>query len=325
MSTTEHGSSADVTWEPPGPGHWELDLSHCLGSMTPIMQDVQSTGATNGMRELFALYGMPADTLDAKFVNGYFYTRIRPLLAPDRPAKKAPPAFVLKVAFKVHPELRRRAKRAAETLADKPWRPAMRAWEDHERTAFETENLALQDVDLSSLDDAGLAAHYEDTLAALRRGYHRHFVLHGYDLGPIGFLLVACQRWGIDGVDVVPTLQGASPATSEPAACWPGCEPRWRPAAPRRPRSTRSGPSHPRRRPRSTSTSATAACRCSAATTSTASPSASCPRWCWRRSSTGARPTARTTPRPARQPCASGCRSRSGPRSTICSPRPASP
>ena len=55
------------------------------------------------------------------------------------------------------------------------------------------------------------------TLAALRRGYHRHFILHGYDLGPIGFLLVACQRWGIDAADVVPALQGASPATSEPA------------------------------------------------------------------------------------------------------------
>ena len=38
------------------------------------------------------LYGMPAETLDARFVNGYFYSRIRPLLAPDRPAKKAPPA-----------------------------------------------------------------------------------------------------------------------------------------------------------------------------------------------------------------------------------------
>ena len=124
---------------------------------------------------------------------------------------------MLKAAFKLHPELRRRAKQAERTLADKPWRPAMRAWEDHERTAFETENLALQDVDLATLDDAGLARHYEDTLAALRRGYHRHFVLHGYDLGPIGLLLVACQRWGIDGVDVVPALQAASPATSEPA------------------------------------------------------------------------------------------------------------
>ena len=27
---------------------------------------------------------------------------------------------------------------------------------------------------------------------------------------------MACQRWGIDAADVVPALQGASPATSEP-------------------------------------------------------------------------------------------------------------
>ena len=54
MSTTEQAtgaSAAEVTWDAPGPGHWELDLSHCLGSMTPIMQDVQSPAHTNGMRE----------------------------------------------------------------------------------------------------------------------------------------------------------------------------------------------------------------------------------------------------------------------------------
>ena len=230
---------------PPGLGHWELDLSHCLGSMTPIMQDVQGTGATNGMRELFTLYGMPADTLDARFVNGYFYTRIRPLLAPDRPAKKAPPAFLLKLAFKVHPELRRRAKQAERTLADKPWRPAMRAWEDHERTAFETENLALQDIDLSSLDDAGLAAHVEETLAALRRGYHRHFILHGYDLGRS-----ASSWWpASDGASTRPTwcrrCRVPPPRPRSRPACWPGCASRWRPAVPRRPRLTRSGPCRP--------------------------------------------------------------------------------
>ena len=284
MSTTDHGNgapAAEVTWDPPGPGHWELDLSHCLGSMTPIMQDVQGTGATNGMRELFALYGMPADTLDARFVNGFFYTRIRPLLAPDRPAKKAPPAFLLKAGLQAstpscaggpsRPSERWPTSRGVRpcgpgrTTSGPPSRP--RTWRSRTSTCRASTMPAWP-------------AHYEDTLAALRRGYHRHFILHGYDLGPIGFLLVACQRWGIDAADVVPALQGASPPPPSRPACWPGCGPRWRPAAPRRPRSTRSGPCRPRRRPRSTSTSATAACRCSAGTTSTASPWASCPRSC---------------------------------------------
>lgn len=207
----------DITWEPPGPGHWELDLSHCLGSMTPIAQQLQASGMRDGTRELFAEFGMPADMLDGRFVNGYFYSRLRPLIAPDRPTRKPPPAFALKLAFKVHPELRRRAKRARSTLDDQPWREVIRTWETTERAELEAENLSLQDVDLTALDDPGLARHFEDVLGAALRGYRRHFVLHGHDLGPVGFLVVACQRWGIGAADVVPALQGASPSTAEPA------------------------------------------------------------------------------------------------------------
>jgi pyruvate,water dikinase len=216
-TTKAEHAGPEVAWDPPGPGHWELDLSHCLGSMTPTMQYIQATGIRSGMRELFALYGMPADTLDGRFVNGYFFTRLRPLLRPDKPPKKAPPAFVLKLAFKLHPELRRRAKRAERTLAEQPWRAAIRHWESTERAEFETENLAFQDTDVTTLDDAALAEHHRQLFAATLQGYHRHFVLHGYDLGPIGILLVEAQRWGIDASDIVPALQGASQSTSEPA------------------------------------------------------------------------------------------------------------
>jgi rifampicin phosphotransferase len=207
----------DVVWEPPGPGSWELDLAHCLGSMTPIVQHVLSTGLTGGMRQVFADYGMPADALEARFVNGYLYTRLRPLLGANSSSTRLPPRPVLKAVFTLHPEFRRRRKRAEWTLANKPWRAAVRHWEEVERGELEAENLALQDVDPGALNDAGLARHYEDVFDATMRGVHRHFVLHGFDLGPIGLLLVACQGWGISGAEVAPALRGASPATSEPA------------------------------------------------------------------------------------------------------------
>ncbi len=208
---------SDVRWEPPGPGAWELDLAHCLGAMTPICQQIQSTSIQSGMRELFATFGVPADTIDARFVNGYFYTRLRPLMGADKPPAKLPPAFVLKLAFAVHPELRRRKKKAEATMRDKPWREAIRHWETTEREEFEAENLAWQDVDVAALSDESLAEHFEEVLAGAQVGYHRHFVLHGFDLGPIGLLLVSCREWGIDPADVVPALLGASPSTSEPA------------------------------------------------------------------------------------------------------------
>ncbi len=207
----------EVAWEAPGVGRWDLDLAHCLGSMTPIMQDVHADSMTSGIRELFATLGMPAETIDTRFVNGYLYGRLRPLLTPDKAAKKAPPALAVKLVFKLHPKMRRRAKRAEVTLETKPWRGVIRDWSGHERADLEAENLALQDIDVTALDDAALVDHLQTVIAATRAGYHRHFVLHGYDLGPIGLLLVSARDWGIGADEIVPALQGASPSTSEPA------------------------------------------------------------------------------------------------------------
>jgi rifampicin phosphotransferase len=208
---------ADVTWDAPGPGSWELDLAHCLGSMTPIGQHIQGTGLHSGMRELFEEFGMPAECLEPGFCNGYFYTRLRPLIGADAAPRRPPPVPVLKLVFALHPELRRRRRRAEAVLADPPFGRAIRHWREHERPALEAENLALQDVDLASLDDDALAAHVGELVDTAIRGYHRHFVLHGHDLGPIGLLLIACRDWGIPADDVVAALEGASPSTSEPS------------------------------------------------------------------------------------------------------------
>jgi len=48
------------------------------------------------------------------------------------------------------------------------------------------------------------------------RNWQHHFWLHGYDLGPLGRFLHACERWGLDALEVLPLLEGASPSTSSP-------------------------------------------------------------------------------------------------------------
>ena len=50
-------------------------------------------------------------------------------------------------------------------------------------------------------------------------GRHRHHVLHGSDVGPIGDLLVHTTEWGVDPRAVMQLLEGASPATTEGAEC----------------------------------------------------------------------------------------------------------
>ena len=206
----------DVTWEAPGPGRWELDRSHMAGGTTPIMQALQEHSMPRGMRRIFRDLGTPADTLDARFVNGFMYTRLRPLIRPEKPAGKLPPLPLLKLVTKLHPEMRRRARTAERTLREHPWREVIGDWETTTRRSVEESNLALQDVDLGALDDAALLDHLHRVVDHCRVMWELHFWLHGYDLGPIGLLLSGASQWGLPLPDVIELLAGASPSTSEP-------------------------------------------------------------------------------------------------------------
>jgi pyruvate,water dikinase len=145
------------------------------------------------------------------------YTRLRPLIAPNRAATKLPPVPVLKLAVRLHPAMRRRATQAARALTERPWQTILDDWQASTRPRLEATNEELQAVDVERLDDAALAAHIERLLAWCRETVELHFYLHTFDLGPIGFLLAECERWGIEAAAVIPALSGASPATSAPA------------------------------------------------------------------------------------------------------------
>src|SRR5262249_36884521 len=158
-----------VTFEPPGAGQWTAESAHAYGAMTPVGQHLMRTGMVGGCAETFATYGMPAETLDCRFVRGHMYTRLRPLIAPDRSATRPPPKPLLRLAFRLHPEPRRGAQRAEQTLASQPWRQAVRDWYQRERGEIESQNLALQRVELAPLDDVALGAHYSAALAHAER------------------------------------------------------------------------------------------------------------------------------------------------------------
>ena len=89
---------------------------------TPLLQAVMLRSFPSGNRLVFRELGVPADTLDAAFVNGLLYSRLRPLIGADKPAGKLPPKLVLKVAVRLHPEMRRRARTAERVLRERPWR-----------------------------------------------------------------------------------------------------------------------------------------------------------------------------------------------------------
>ena len=209
--------NAPLRWEAPGPGEWNLDRSHVNRPATPINQYIQSRATATGTRRGLAELGAPIDALDMQFVNGLTYSRVRPLIRPDKPAAKLPPLPLLRVAVRLHPEMRRRRVTAERVLQERPWRKVLQEWSAPGglREQFERANLAIQDVDLASLTDAALVAHVQRTVEHGLRMWDEHFRLHSHDLGPIGLLLDAAARWGITSSEVIPLLEGASPSTSE--------------------------------------------------------------------------------------------------------------
>ena len=203
-----------VTFEPPGPGTWEHDLSHCPPAATLLFQRVASTTMTTTYRSVFERWGAPLETMEVQFVEGKMYRRLVPLVGAKRTGPP-PPNAVLWLATRLHPAFRRRERLASKTLAERPYLEVVDGWYGGEREAWIDRNLAMQAIDPAALDDAGLAHHVDVLDDHLVQGWQRHHDLHGSDLGPIGDLLAHGKQWGLDPVAVMGLLRGASPATLE--------------------------------------------------------------------------------------------------------------
>jgi pyruvate,water dikinase len=73
-------------------------------------------------------------------------------------------------------------------------------------------------VDVTALDDLGLADHVESLVDHLRASTQLHFRLHVADMGPLGILMVNLEDWGLHRDDTFRALVAASPATRAPRA-----------------------------------------------------------------------------------------------------------
>ncbi len=204
------------TFLPPGPGFWELDRSHFVGGATPLIEPIVTEATEAAYRKAWVVLGVPAETISMRFVNGFLYTRLRPLVLPDKPSAKAPPTALLKLVSRLHPEFRRRNRAAAAGLANSPSPAEIEQWHAEIRPRLVAENLAFQDVDLDHISDSELADHLDGLVSHLYRTWEEHHRLHCYDLGPIGQLLYAGVAWGIPPSDMLAALAGASPSTLAP-------------------------------------------------------------------------------------------------------------
>lgn len=204
------------TFEPPGPGSWELDRSHYDSAITPLTSELMTAGTETAYRKLFETIGVPAAGVEMRAVNGFVYTRVVPYFGANSSSTKAPPKWLVKLIFTLHPEMRRRERRATEQFASKTFASVIDDWHRKIRPDYVERNLAYQDTDLAGLTDPELADHVDELIAYVLETYEEHHRLHGYDIGPLAQLVVACRDWGVDARDALAALGGSSPSTIEP-------------------------------------------------------------------------------------------------------------
>ncbi|HVF76042.1 MAG TPA: PEP-utilizing enzyme [Acidimicrobiales bacterium] len=209
-----------IEWKAPAGGLWELESTHVRGGQPRVFQELAPTAFRDCFRETAARYGLPVDYVEVRFVNDHCYARMRPIGAPEpKPGKpsKAPPAFVLKVLARVHPELRRRARAARRAIDEQLWNVDRRQWEQHGRARLLDAARALQSEAIEELDDAALVDHLRRAADHLERGIGTHFELLPIHNVPVGRMLLASRGWGIDPGDVFPLFAGTSPASTASA------------------------------------------------------------------------------------------------------------
>jgi phosphohistidine swiveling domain-containing protein len=208
-------------WQAPGKGRWEQDAEHMPDPVSGyVLGTLQSMfdGMAEGMRD----YGIPLAGFDVRLVGGRIYGRVRPVGAPDpdgrmgssdKPAK-APPPFLMRAMFTLHPELRRRARAAREAMDSKRWRRDSARWHDEQEPALRASNLELSRVDPTALTDTALADHIDRVHAAFAAGFRLHGRLAPVYSIPVGLWLRRTVDWtGADPARVLAILKGDSPAS----------------------------------------------------------------------------------------------------------------
>jgi rifampicin phosphotransferase len=197
----------------PTEGFWEKDEEHYPMPLTPFGASVYLPAVEHGLAAMLDAWGLPLDRVLLRSVGGEVYTRAVPLGGKDR---KPPPWWVVWVAARVAPLLRRRAKRIDRALRARLPERLTDGW-SASREEFRRDAADLRTVDLRALGDEQLLKHMDQALELLHRGEVAHFALvpaYGiavYELGK------ACEELlGWTPAEALALLAGNSQASSEP-------------------------------------------------------------------------------------------------------------
>jgi phosphohistidine swiveling domain-containing protein len=178
------------TFEPPGPGSWDLDALHFPRPVTAYWAEMHPEPFSLGYGDMTAFYGAPFQTRVTAYVSGFCYGQMQPV---------PPDSF---------PD---RVQRAAEVFEGKVWRDQAREWQELRKPASVRAHHEIQAVDPDELSDEALVDYLRrcrDHHASMIR---QHMAFTGTAVIPTGDFLVHAREWtGLPTVKLLGLMRGAS-------------------------------------------------------------------------------------------------------------------
>jgi phosphohistidine swiveling domain-containing protein len=189
---------SELRFEPPGPGHWELDPVHWPRPVTRYWTEIHPAAFRRGTSEFARGYGMLIDALEMAYVNGFAYRRVG------------------KVAEE---EVPRRFQRAAEVFERKYWREQVREWNQTFKPASMKAHRELQSVDPDGLSDDALAAHLMRCRDHHAEMLYQHMRFTAAAIVPTGDFLAHVGDWtGLPPAELLGLMRGTSPVSAGASA-----------------------------------------------------------------------------------------------------------
>jgi pyruvate,water dikinase len=200
--------------EPLAEGFWQKDEMHLPLPLTPFGASVYLPAQAQAFGPVLEQFGLLLEGAELRSRGGEVYMRMVPIGGKDR---KAPPWWVLWLASRLMPSMRRRARVAEEALRTDAARRLIERWDDEWHDQFRAEAAQHGSRDLAALDDGELLAHLDAVVALMNRGRRVHMLLWGayalamYELGQVGKEVL-----GWDAAQTLALVSGTSAASSEP-------------------------------------------------------------------------------------------------------------
>jgi rifampicin phosphotransferase len=185
---------ADLPFDPPGPGTWELDAVHFPRLATGYWAEIHPEPFRRGVAEFTRYYGMLLGGMQMSYINGFAYRSMTPVSDDEIPE---------------------RFQRAEEVFEQKLWREQLREWDEAAKPAAIKTHRALQSVDPEALSDPDLLAYLTKCRDHHAQMIYQHMRFTGAAMLSVGDLLAHLADWStVPPSDVLGMMRGAAPVSA---------------------------------------------------------------------------------------------------------------